>query len=55
VTISRAGGTTATEDLKPDANGNFASSSSLSSGDSATVSIDDAWGDTVATPATITG
>jgi hypothetical protein len=55
VTITRAGGTTTTEDLKPDANGNFASSSSLSSGDSATVSIDDAWGDTVATPATITG
>jgi hypothetical protein len=55
VTITRAGGTTATEDLKPDANGNFASSSSLSSGDSATVSIDDAWGDTVAAPAAITG
>lgn len=53
--ISRSDGTTASEDLKPDASGNFTSTSTLSAGDRAIVSIDDAWGDTTGQPQSITG
>jgi hypothetical protein len=54
VQITHADGTTASEDLTPDPGGNFASSLTLSSGDKATVSIDDAWGDTTGSPQSIT-
>jgi hypothetical protein len=53
--ITHPDGTSASEDLKPDAAGNFTSATTLGPGDRASVSIDDAWGDTVASPATISG
>jgi len=43
-------GKTTTERLVPDASGRFRSRSILGPGDTATITIDDAWGDTTASP-----
>jgi hypothetical protein len=51
--IKRSAGGTTTERLTPDANGHFISHSTLRAGDTGTITIDDAWGDTTAAPATV--
>jgi hypothetical protein len=55
VVIKRAAGDTVTEKLRPDAAGGFSSSATLAPGDTATISIADAWSDTTAAPATVSG
>jgi len=55
VNIKRADGSTSSEQDTPDASGHFVSTTTLSPGDRATIAIDDAWGDTTGSPATISG
>jgi hypothetical protein len=53
IAITRADGSTETEHVKPDANGHFASDTTLAPGDSAQITIADAWGDGTAGPVTL--
>jgi hypothetical protein len=55
LTIVRAGGKKVSEDVRGDANGNFVSRAALRRGDRARVTIEDAWGDTSAPPAIVSG
>ncbi|MFL5839543.1 MAG: hypothetical protein ACJ77Z_03720, partial [Thermoleophilaceae bacterium] len=55
VTIDRATGKAVTERVKPDENGRFTTDAVLEPGDRATIAIRDAWGDTTAAPAVISG
>ena len=48
--IKRAAGGRTSERLTPDSSGGFRSSSTLRPGDTATITIADAWGDTTAAP-----
>jgi hypothetical protein len=53
VVIKRSTGRTTTERITPDSSGRFVSRSILRSGDTATITIDDAWGDTTGAPVTV--
>jgi hypothetical protein len=55
VVIKRAHGSLVRENLKPDATGRFVSRSALASGDRASITIEDAWGDKTAAPTSVTG
>jgi hypothetical protein len=52
--ITRADGSTVREHLTPGADGHFVSRSTLASGDRASITIEDAWGDKTAAPTTVT-
>ena len=51
--VKRADGSTAREQLSPNADGRFVSRSTLAAGDSGQITIDDAWGDRTAQPTTV--
>jgi hypothetical protein len=53
VEIKRAKGPRKKETLKPDAAGNFVSKNALRTGDVATVTLRDAWGNLSASPAVV--
>jgi hypothetical protein len=55
VTIVHADGTSSTELVKPDPAGSFTTAVALAPGESATIVLDDAWGDTTAAPVTVAG
>ncbi|MFL5893689.1 MAG: hypothetical protein ACJ76Z_01085, partial [Thermoleophilaceae bacterium] len=55
VTITRARGGKRTETVTPDSSGQFTTRSTLGPGDTAVVRVSDAWGDTTASPATVSG
>jgi hypothetical protein len=55
VKIERTSGRKVTERLAPDGDGHFRTSAVLAPGDTATVTLRDAWGDTAAAPATVSG
>src|SRR5258707_14111632 len=50
VTIGRATGTSVTERVRPATDGSFTTKAVLGPGDSASIAIQDAWGDTTAAP-----
>jgi hypothetical protein len=53
VTIAHANGSKSTETVKPDANGHFTTKSTLGTGDHASITIQDAWGDSSASPGVV--
>jgi hypothetical protein len=55
VTIDRANGKTVTERVRPGDDGAFKTKAALNPGDTASIAIEDAWGDTAAAPATVSG
>jgi hypothetical protein len=54
VTIDRASGRSVTERIRPGDDGSFTTNAVLAPGDSASIAIQDAWGDTTAAPVTVT-
>jgi hypothetical protein len=54
VTIDRATGTSVTERVRPASDGGFTTKAVLGPGDTASIAIQDAWGDTTAAPVTVT-
>jgi hypothetical protein len=55
VTIDRATGPPMTERARAGADGSFKTKATLQPGDSASIAIQDAWGDKRAAPVTVTG
>jgi hypothetical protein len=55
VRIEHANGKRQTETVQPDSNGRFTTDATLHTGDRATITIRDAWGDTSAAAASVTG
>jgi hypothetical protein len=55
VTIDRATGASVTERVRPGDDGSFATRATLEPGDTASIAVRDAWGDTSAVPVTVTG
>jgi hypothetical protein len=55
VTIDRATGKSVTERVHPGADGSFRTTAALKPGDTASIAIEDAWGDTTAAPAAVSG
>jgi hypothetical protein len=53
VTIDRASGPSVTERIRPADDGSFTTKAVLAPGDSASIAIQDAWGDTTAAPVTV--
>ena len=55
VAVRRPGGGRTVEHLRPDASGHFVSRSMLRRGETASITIDDAWGDRTAAPVAVRG
>jgi hypothetical protein len=53
VVIDRAKGGTVREHVEPGANGSFVTRTKLAAGDTATIEIEDAWGDSTGSPASV--